>query len=104
MDKMWTTTEVARYLNVTDRDVEWLVTEGRLTGYKVGGKFLRFRPDQLQALKGAVAAREQADPALRPAAEPMRARVREFFYCYDLYLLSAVLLVSVVVYLLASGA
>jgi len=51
-----------------------------------------------------VAAREQADPALRPAAEPMRARVREFFYCYDLYLLSAVLLVSVVVYLLASGA
>lgn len=103
MDKMWTTTEVARYLHVTDRDVEHLVTEGRLTGYKVGGKFLRFRPDQVQALKGVVAARAQDDPSAPSVAEPLRTRVREFFYCYDLYLLSAALLVSVVVYLAASG-
>ena len=107
MEKLWTTTEVARYLNVTDRDVERLVTEGKLTGYKLGGRFLRFRPDQVQALKGVVLSERSEskddDPTRMPVAEPMRSRVREFFYLYDFYLLSAVLLISVVVYLVASG-
>jgi excisionase family DNA binding protein len=103
MEKLWTTTEVAQYLNIADRDVELLVKEGKLTGYKLGGKFLRFRPDQVQALKGVVTPRVQDDPAGASAAEPVRSRVREFLYFYDFYILSSVLLVSVVVYLMASG-
>ncbi len=101
MEKLWTMTEVARYLNITDRDVEGLVKEGKLTGYKLGGKFLRFRPDQVEALLGRVAPRAQDDPARAPSTEPARSRVREFFYFYDFYLLSAVLLASVVIYLIA---
>ena len=51
MEKLWTTGEVARYLGVNEVDVEHLVRQGRLTGYKLGGQFLRFRPDQVEALK-----------------------------------------------------
>ncbi len=100
MEKLWTMTEVARYLNVTDRDVEQLVREGKLTGYKLGGKFLRFRPDQVSTLRGAVIPRSQDDPAWTTAIEPARSRVREFLYFYDFYILSSALLITVVVYLI----
>lgn len=101
MEKLWTTTEVAQYLSITDRDVEQLVKEGKLTGYKLGGQFLRFRPDQVATLRGVVIPRSQDDPARATTMEPARNRVREFLYFYDFYILSSVLLVTVVVYLIA---
>lgn len=103
MEKLWTTTEVAQYLNITDRDVEQLVKEGKLTGYKLGGTFLRFRPDQVATLRGAVVPRSQDDPARTSAIEPARSRVREFLYFYDFYILSSALLISIVIYLIASS-
>lgn len=103
MEKLWTTAEVARFLGVTETDVEGLVKQGRLTGYKLGGEFLRFRPDQVQTLK-------QAAPAIPAAAapdgqpqEPWRASVGDFLYFYDFYLVSAFCLAIVVVYLIAAG-
>lgn len=103
MEKLWTTTEVARYLKVREQDVEQLVHEGKLTGYKLGGKFLRFRPDQVQGLKGVIQPRSEQDIASAVPVEPWQAKLREALYFYDFYLLSAVLLASVLIYLIASG-
>jgi excisionase family DNA binding protein len=103
MEKLWTTGEVARYLGINDVDVEQLVREGQLTGYRLGGQFLRFRPSQVEQLKATMRFRPNAmvsDASLRPSRAQ---QMREFVYFYDFYLVSAGLLAMLVVYLMVSG-
>ena len=102
MEKLWTTTEVARFLAVSEEDVSRFVKEGRLTGYKLAGQFLRFKPEQVQALKGRglSASRVQAVAAAAPTR--WMERVRNFVYFYDFYLLSFLLLTAVVLYLISA--
>ena len=103
MEKLWTTVEVARFLGVNEADVEGLVKQGTLTGYKLGGKFLRFRPDQVQALKQTAHVKTvPAAPGVQSSGA-WRASVGEFLYFYDFYLVSAFCLAIVVIYLIASG-
>lgn len=102
MEKLWTTAEVAKFLGIAEADVEGLVRQGRLTGYKLGGEFLRFRPDQVQTLKRTVPAAPADGPAGSPR-DPWRASIGDFLYFYDFYLVSALCLAVVVVYLIASG-
>ena len=103
MEKLWTTAEVARHLGVQEVDVEQLVREGKLTGYKLGGQFLRFRPDQVQALKGTIRFRASSGRAAAAPRESWWRQVREFLYFYDFYVVSATLLAFLVVYLIASS-
>lgn len=101
MEKLWTATEVAKYLGIDEQHVDALVREGKLTGYKLGGQFLRFRPDQVEALKPAVAARAAPLP---PAPAPSWAdRAREFVYFNDFYIISAGLLLALAGYLISLG-
>ena len=102
MEKLWTTAEVARFLGIGEPDVEQLVCEGRLSGYKLGGQFLRFRPDHVQKLKQTLQLSSiQAIPVI--ARQPsVYQQVLEFIYFYDFYLVSALLLAGLVVYLVLS--
>lgn len=102
MEKLWTASEVARVLGITELDVERLVREGKLTGYKLGGKFLRFRPQQVDELKGKL--RFRATPKNRPgfSTGSWFSQANDFLYFYDFYVLSAVLFAMLVVYLIAS--
>ena len=103
MEKLWTTAEAAQYLGVAEADVEEMVRQGKLTGYKLGGQFTRFRPDQVQALKGMVKLRPSgARPALA-RKDPLSSSVKDFLYFYDFYLASAFFLAALIVYLIAAG-
>ena len=102
MEKLWTMGEVASFLGIEEAEVERLVQEGRLTGYKLGGQFLRFRPDQVESLKGTL----QFPAGTRPKARrrlPWFTDMREFLYFYDFYVVSASLLAVAVVYLFIAG-
>ena len=84
MEKLWTTSEVARHLGVTEVDVEELVRQGKLTGYKLGGQFLRFRPDQVETVKRTTRFRPTMPAAVRRGG--WWGKAREFVYFYDFYL------------------
>lgn len=106
MEKLWTTSEVARFLGVDEAEVERLVKSGALTGYKLAGQFLRFRPDQVKEIKGrggVGAAGASAAPAAVLRSQRWRDRLRDTWYFYDFYLLSFVLLAALVIYLISSG-
>ena len=102
MEKLWTTAEVAEFLGIDDVDVDGLVREGVLTGYKLGGQFLRFRPDQVKALKGTIRFRRAGGRARLRPAEAWPQQVREFVYHYDFYIASIALLAVLLVYLIAT--
>ena len=102
MEKLWTTSEAATFLGINEVDVEELVRQGKLTGYKLGGQFLRFRPDQVQTLKRTIRFRPNPVKPARQRHDPWLHHVRDFFYFYDFYLVSATFLAILVVYLIAS--
>jgi len=101
MEKLWTTAEVARFLGIRDVDVEQLVREGRLTGYKLGGQFLRFRPEQVEALKSSIGLRRTADVKVALARASWLHQTVDFLYFYDFYVISAGLLAILIIYLIA---
>lgn len=101
MEKLWTTSEVAQVLGITEADVEGLVRQGKLTGYKLGGQFLRFRPDQVETLKRTTRLQPAAAAAIRRDGWWIQAR--DFLYFYDFYLVSATFLALLIAYLIASG-
>ena len=103
MEKLWTTGEVATFLKIEETEVEQLVVQGRLTGYKLGGRFLRFRPDQVQALKGRVDHAPGTLPPQHRWGMPWLKSLREFLYFYDFYVVSATLLAVTAVYLIVAG-
>ena len=100
MEKLWTTSEVARYLGVDEPTVEQLVHTGRLTGYKLAGQFLRFRPEQVKAVKEQGALKPMG-AAVVARADAWHEKVRDFFYFYDFYLLAFTLLAVLVIYIIS---
>lgn len=102
MEKLWTASEVAQFLGITEVDVEELVRQGKLTGYKLGGQFVRFRPSQVEELKGRIRFRPAIGKRTARRADPWTWTLRDFLYFYDFYLVSATCLAILVVYLIAS--
>ena len=103
MEKLWTTSEVARFLGIQEEDVEQLVREGRLNGYRLGGQFLRFRPDHIQQLKLTLQVSPIRVAALTQTRTSWIHHLRDVCYFYDFYIVSVLLLISVILYLLVSG-
>ena len=102
MQKLWTTNEVAQFLGITEADVEQLVQQGKLTGYKLGGQFLRFRPEQVETLKSTIAVPSNPGKPVWRQHDAWPQHARDFFYFYDFYLISACCLAVLVIYLIAS--
>ncbi|MBI2884662.1 MAG: helix-turn-helix domain-containing protein [Candidatus Omnitrophica bacterium] len=102
MEKLWTIGEVARYLGVSEADIESLVRTGRLTGYRLGGEFVRFRPEQVKLLKEQVQPRAPNAAEASVSGEHWRDRLRDFLYFYDFYLVAFVLCAALLVYLIWS--
>ncbi|MBI4323321.1 MAG: helix-turn-helix domain-containing protein [Candidatus Omnitrophica bacterium] len=106
MEKLWTTAEVATCLGISEGEVEQLVREGKLTGYKLGGQFLRFQPQQVKGLQGTLGVGARQVPRAGASQAPKlrwQGRLRDFLYLYDFYILSVLLLIGVMVYLMSAG-
>lgn len=110
--------EVAEYLGVSEDEVKRLVDIGEIPAYKIGDSFLRFRKEQIDAVKSEISDVEKKDPnridiKLDAKEKPARAqtepfdytfteRVRDFFYYNDFYILSAVIIAVLLLVILRS--
>jgi len=55
--------EVAAYLGISEDEVKRLVDIGEMPAYKIGDSFLRFRKEQVDAVKSEISDVEKVDPA-----------------------------------------
>lgn len=123
--------EVADYLGVSEEEVKRLVDIGEMPAYKIGDSFLRFRKEQVDAVKTEIGDVEKKDPGRvdiklddkgRPThpytdlekdikrKEPVARqydytateKMRDFFYYNDFYILSAVLVAILLIVILKS--
>jgi excisionase family DNA binding protein len=114
--------EVAAYLGVSEDEVKRLVDIGEMPAYKIGDSFLRFRKEQVDAVKSEISLFEKADPArvdvkLDSKGQPTHPftelekdvkrrepavrqydytfaeKIQDFIYYNDFYIVSAVIVV-----------
>ena len=127
-EKLLSIKEVAEYLKISEEEVKRLVDIGEIPAYKIGNTFLRFRKEQIDAIKIEISEFEKNDkehvkvaPADRgvsgqpPAGVESGARrnaslasqydytfaerVKDFLYFNDFYILSFII-IGVLLYLI----
>lgn len=123
--------EVALYLGVSEDEVKRLVDIGEIPAYKIGDSFLRFRREQIDAVKQEISDVEKRDPnrvevKLDAKGEPthpytqlekeirtktpaaaqydysITEKARDFIYYNDFYILSAVIIIVLLIVILRS--
>lgn len=127
-EKLMSISEVAEYLKLSEDEIKRLVDMGEIPAYRIGGSFLRFRKEQIEAIKADISEIEEKEPEhakpvldgkgrpthpytdmeretkrREPAARQYdytpAERLKDFFYFNDFYVLSFIL-IAVLAYLI----
>ena len=61
-EKLLTIAEVAEYLKMSEEEVKRLVDIGEIPAYRIGDTFLRFRKEQLDAVREEILEIEEKEP------------------------------------------
>ena len=100
-EKLITVKEAAAFLGIPRTKIRELVASGELPAYKIGGKFIRFRKEQVEAIRQEIltrigstisktAPREDARHLSKTDySESYRDKILDFFYFNDFYLVCA---------------
>jgi len=113
-EKLLTLEELSSYLGISEAKIVALMDEGVLSAYKIGGEFLRFRKEQIDAVYSEIMSsvqdsdkvvkndvRNKVKERLNMVREHRRGSFAEtfadFFYFYDFYIISF-LIIGVLVY------
>ena len=127
-EKLMTIRDVAEYLKISEDEVKRLVDDGQILAYKIGGTFLRFRKEQIDAVKieiDEVEAKEpehskevhaskarqvhtysnledeikRKEPAVRQYDYTALERIRDFFYFNDFYIISFIIIAALIYFI-----
>ena len=122
-EKLISIKEVAAYLKISEDEVKRLVDSGEIPAYRIGDTFLRFRKEQIDAIRNDISEIETKDPkavsgpfnndkarSAHPYTDLERdikrrepttrqydytfaERIKDFFYFNDFYIISFFLIV-----------
>ena len=91
-DKLLTVREVAEDLGITEQGVIDLAKEGKIPAYKIGGVYLRFKPEHVQDVKKSI------HPTLQEKSKiSLLERLRDFLYFNDFYILALLIIISMLI-------
>lgn len=117
-EKLLTLKEVSEILRIPESDIEKFVSEGKIPAYKIGGKLLRFKRDQIEhlkkdienfkskkILKGNLSKLYEMSSKgilMRPeykkkANYSIIEKVKDFFYYYDFYIFVSILIAAIII-------
>ena len=94
-DGLLTEEEVKSYLKVDSSALDQLLRRGKLTAYKVGGSFVRYRKDEVVALRSG---RKYRLPDV--IERNWFDRIKDFLNFYGIYVLFSILVILLAVYFL----
>ena len=127
-EKLLTIKEVADYLKISEEEVKRLVDAGEIPAYKIGDTFLRFRKEQIDAIRSEISSIEKGkvepagvasvnkekpthpytdleraikikEPSSRQYDYTFAERIKDFLYFYDFYIVSF-LIIAALMYLI----
>ncbi|MGD9014914.1 MAG: helix-turn-helix domain-containing protein [Candidatus Omnitrophota bacterium] len=92
-NKLLTIREAAEVLGVTDQEIIDLVEEGKIPAYKIGGVYLRFKPEHIQQVRQKITPPSKAKVSLAD-------RLHDFFYFNDFYILAVLIIILMLIIIL----
>lgn len=92
-DGMLSLNEVMQYLEKDKIGVEELVSQDRLTAYKIGGIYLRFKKEQVENLKLELAMRKKKKSYIRE-------RISDFWDFNNFYIVTGICLICILYFIL----
>src|SRR3989338_1844857 len=113
-EKLLSIKEVAECLKISEEEVKRLVDVGEIPAYKIGDTFLRFRKEQIDAVKkeiidfeskdteGAKVLPETGLKSVHPYTESRQydytpaEKVKDFFYFHDFYIASFIIIIFLI--------
>ena len=109
-EKLLTLQELSSYLGINEEKIVSLVEEGAISAYKVGGEFLRFRKDQIDAICSEISSRTSENDRIKPDVvrkhvnichdtdgdkykNSLADNIADFFHFYDFYIIATIIIV-----------
>ena len=92
-EKLLTVRDVSIILGVSEKEVMDLVEEGRITAYKVGGVYLRFKPEQIEEFAKSFKRMAHRKDSLPKYS--LKERISDFLYFNDFYILSLIIILLI---------
>ncbi len=95
-DKYLNINEAAEYLQISPEEIKKLVDQGKIPAYSIGGVFLRFKKDQIEALKGGrFDTRQVSSPSETHYSS--REKFKDFLYFNDFYIISVIIVLIILI-------
>ena len=91
-NKLLTIREAAEELGISEQEVIDLSEEGKIAAYKIGGVYLRFKPEHLQEAKRRISRSVQAKTKVG-----LDERLQDFFYFNDFYILTFLIIILMLI-------
>lgn len=108
-EKLLTLKELSAYVGITEKKILELVDREIISAYHVGGEFLRFRKDQINAIREEIEAivsekdritidsarakiREERRLAVGEVRNSLLDRILDFFHFYDFYIITSLVI------------
>ncbi|MCM8780091.1 MAG: helix-turn-helix domain-containing protein [Candidatus Omnitrophica bacterium] len=95
---MLTIRDVAQKLGIDENEVVKLAESGELPAYKVGGVYLRFKKEQVDAYMRYARITDKQKPDFN--SYPLKDRIADFFYFNDFYILAGIIIVIMLIVIL----
>lgn len=99
-EKLLTIREVSLMLGITEKEVIDLAENQVIPAYRIGGVYLRFKLQQVEEYKKKIAPEARKSRFLEGCS--FKDRAIDFFYFYDFYIVSAIIIIAVV-FILVKG-
>lgn len=117
-EKLLTLRELSEYLGISEEKITDLVDKKVIFAYRIGGELLRFRKEQIEAIRSEIDSRVNEADRISGGEAPkkgkekletlgagkadstFRDKIADFFYFSDFYILSGVLIISLLAIIL----
>ncbi len=100
-ERLLTVRDVALILGISEKEVLDLAESGKIPAYKIGGVYLRFKPEQVEEFR-----RRTGTTPLRKTNAPqqrcLKDSISDFLYFNDFYLLS-ILIILLILFIIFRG-
>lgn len=94
MSSLLSPDEVQRYLEIEPKALDDLVRTGKLHSYRLGGSYLRFRKDEVEALRAAFLSKKAAKKS-----RSFFAILRDFWVFNNFYIISLIIAIAVIYFI-----
>lgn len=97
-EKLLTKQEAAKFLNITEQELENFVSSCRIPSYHIGGQFLRFKEIELRRFKN-TRPPKSVNKEISSAKNTLFDKVSDFFYFYDFYIISILIIIIMLMFI-----